>query len=79
MMLWRDCYALGEETNMNFKLKRFMKKLKNSRPYLSKQQYRTIKGQALSGDIDGAEKGLNSLLNRRCVYENYNRNAACSR
>lgn len=57
---------------MNFRLNRFMKKLKNSRPYLSKQQYRTIKGQALSGDIDGAEKGLNSLLNRRCVYENYN-------
>ena len=51
---------------MNFRLNKFMKKLKNSRPYLSKQQYRTIKGQALSGDIDGAEKGLNSLL-RRCV------------
>ena len=56
-----------------------MKKLKNNRPYLTKQQYRTIKGQALSGDIDGAEKGLNSLLSRRCVYEHNNRNAACSR
>lgn len=78
-MLWRDCYVLGEETDMNFRLNQFMKKLKNSRPYLSKQQYRTIKGQALSGDIDGAEKGLNSLLNRRCVYEYNNRNAACSR
>lgn len=63
---------------MNFRLNRFMKKLKNNRPYLSKQQYRTIKGQALSGDIYGAEKGLNSLL-RRCVYEYNNRNAACSR
>ena len=62
---------------MNFRINSFMKKLKNSRPYLSKQQYRTIKGQALSGDIDGAEKGLN--LNRRCVYEHNNRNAACSR
>lgn len=63
---------------MNFRLNQFMKKLKNSRPNLTKQQYRTIKGQALSGDIDGAEKGLNSLL-RRCVYEHNNRNAACSR
>lgn len=63
---------------MNFRLNRFMKKLKNSRPNLTKQQYRTIKGQALSGDIDGAEKGLNSLL-RRCVHEHNNRNAACSR
>ena len=63
---------------MNFRLNRFMKKLKNSRPYLTKQQYRTIKGQALSGDIDGAQKGLISLL-RRCAYEHNNRNAACSR
>ena len=63
---------------MNFKLNSFLKKLKNSRPYLSKQQYRTIKGQALSGDIDGAQKGLNSLL-RSCAYEHNNRNAACSR
>lgn len=47
---------------MNFRINSFMKKLKNSRPYLSKQQYRTIKGQALAGDIDDAQKGLNSLL-----------------
>ena len=58
---------------MNFRLNRFMKKLKNNRPYLSNQQYRTIKGQALSGDIDGAQKGLNSLL-RRCAYEQQNIN-----
>ena len=63
---------------MNFRINRFMKKLKNCRLYLSKQQYRTIKGQALSGDIDGAQKGLNSLLGR-CAYEHNNRNAACSR
>ena len=64
---------------MNFRLNSFMKKLKNCGPYLTKQQYRTIKGQALSGDIDGAQKGLNSLLNRRYAYEYNNRNAACSR
>ena len=63
---------------MNFKLNSLLKKLKNNRPFLSKQQYRTIKGQALSGDVDGAQKGLNSLL-RRCAYEHNNRNAACSR
>ena len=63
---------------MNFRLNRFMIKLKNCRQYLSKQQYLTIKGQALSGDIDGAQKGLNSLL-RRYAYEHNNRNAACSR
>lgn len=58
---------------MNFRLNSFMKKLKNNRPYLSNQQYRTIKGQALSGDVDGAQKGLNSLL-RRCAYEQQNIN-----
>ena len=63
---------------MNFRLNSFMRKLKNSRPYLTTQQYRTIKGQALSGDIDSAQKGLNSLL-RRYAYEHNNRNAACSR
>ena len=63
---------------MNFRLNRFMKKLKNSRPYLTKQQYRTIKAQDLTGDVDGAEKGLNSLV-RRYAYEHNNRNAACSR
>ena len=63
---------------MNFRINSFMRKLKNSRPYLTKQQYRTIKGQALSGDIDGAQKGLNSLL-RRYAYEHNNRIAACSR
>ena len=64
---------------MNFRLNRFMRKLKNCRPYLSNQQYSAIKGQALSGDIDGAEKGLHSLLSRRYAYEHNNRNAACSR
>ena len=63
---------------MNFRINSFMKKLKNNRPFLTKQQYRTIKGQALAGDIDGAQKGLNSLL-RRYAYEHNNRNAACSR
>ena len=63
---------------MNFRINSFMKKLKNNRPYLTKQQYHTLKGQALSGDIDGAQKGLNSLL-RRYAYEHNKRNAACSR
>ena len=63
---------------MNFRLNKFMKKLKNNRPCLTKQQYHTLKGQALSGDIDGAQKGLNSL-SRRYAYEHNNRNAACSR
>lgn len=39
--------------------------LKENKKYLTKQQYRTIKGQLIAGDIEGANKGLNRLL-RKC-------------
>lgn len=41
------------------------KRLKENKKYLTKQQYRTIKGQLIAGDIEGANKGLNRLL-RKC-------------
>lgn len=31
---------------------------------LSKQQLNTLKGQALSGDIDGSKRGLDTICNR---------------
>lgn len=34
---------------------------------ISKQQYKTFKGQVLSGDILGAAKGLNKLMKRKEV------------
>lgn len=46
-------------------LTEFMKKLKVNKKNLSRQQLRTIKGQAFAGDIAGAEKGLYKLLERR--------------
>jgi hypothetical protein len=36
--------------------------LKASRPYLRPQQYRTLRGQILSGDANGARKGLNKIM-----------------
>ncbi|WP_166667347.1 hypothetical protein [Hypnocyclicus thermotrophus] len=44
----------------------FMKTLKNNKSNLTYQQFRTIKGQAFAGDIEGARKGLFKLLERRC-------------
>lgn len=44
----------------------FLKHLKKQRERLTTQQYKTIRGQALAGDIDGANKGLYKLLERRC-------------
>ena len=39
--------------------------LKKCKPYLTKQQYKTIKGQIIAGDTAGAIKGLNKLLRKK--------------
>lgn len=44
---------------------RALKELKQARPYLTPQQYRTIKGQILAGQHLSAVKGLNKLLQKR--------------
>ena len=44
-----------------------MKYLKRARPYLTPQQYRTIKGQILAGQTVQAMKGLDRLLKKRGV------------
>lgn len=51
---------------MRTELTEFMKMLKSNKGNLTHQQYRTIKGRALTGDIEGARKGLSKLLERRC-------------
>ena len=43
----------------------FWRELKNNRPYLTKQQYRTIKGQAVKGNIDAARRGMLRIQHRR--------------
>ena len=40
-------------------------RLKASRPKLSVQQYRTLRGQVLAGDAEGAMRGLEKVLGRR--------------
>ncbi len=41
------------------------KLLKDSREYLTHQQYKTIKGQIIAGDVEGARKGLHRLLRKK--------------
>ena len=41
---------------------RFCRDLRDCRGILTIQQLRTLRGQALSGDIDGARKGLDRAL-----------------
>ena len=44
-------------------IKRFLRQLKDYG--LTRQQIKTLRGQALAGDIDGAIKGLERLLERK--------------
>lgn len=43
-------------------------RLKGCRHRLTPQQYRTLRGQILSGNADGAMKGLEKLLAGRANY-----------
>ena len=43
----------------------FWRELKASRPMLTKQQYRTIKGQAVKGNVMAVRKGLQRIQQRR--------------
>lgn len=43
----------------------FWRELKANRPYMTKQQYRTIKGQAAKGQVMDARKGMKKVMMRR--------------
>ena len=43
----------------------FWRELKQQKNNMTKQQYRTIKGQAVSGKVLDARKGLQKVLKRR--------------
>ena len=43
----------------------FIKELKQYRHILSKQTISTLRGQAISGNVEGAIKGLQTALNKR--------------
>lgn len=44
-------------------------KLNRYKRLLTKQQYKTIKGQIIAGDVIGAEKGLKKLINKKVKNE----------
>lgn len=46
----------------NVAITKTIKLLKNNRYRLAPQQYKTLKGQCLTGDVQGAIKGLNTIL-----------------
>ena len=50
---------------MDKKTREFVRQLKEYRGKMPKQQLKTIRGQALSGDFEGAKIGLKKVLERR--------------
>lgn len=55
-----------ELSNMaNVDTVRFLSELRRYKGALSKQIIKTLRGQALSGDLEGARKGLCTVLRRR--------------
>lgn len=62
-----------------------MMQVKGCRSWLTKQQYKTLRGQVLAGDGDGALKGLRKLLlkqqgkgsNDACICDRSRKCAKC--
>lgn len=48
-----------------YEMQKTLKHIKNNRHKLTPQQWRVLKGQCLSGDIEGAKKGFKKILDRR--------------
>ena len=67
MTLWSDFFVQGKDNVMSKDTIDFFRELKNNRPNLTIQQYRTIKGQAIKGNVMDARKGLHKVLKRRNV------------
>lgn len=40
-------------------------RLRNAMPYLNRQQFKTLRGQIIAGDPEGAMKGLQNILETR--------------
>jgi hypothetical protein len=49
--------------------KKFIKDLESYKCSIPKQTYKTIRGQALAGDLDGAMRGLRKVLERERIMD----------
>lgn len=50
---------------LNLETYQTLKLIKTNYHKLPPQQYRTLKGQCLAGDVEGAEKGLLKILRKK--------------
>ena len=54
---------------MNKTKSSFLRELRKYKDHLTRQQFKTLRGQVLNGDSEGAKKGLKKILNRRMQHE----------
>ncbi len=47
----------------------FLRELRKYKDHLMKQQFKTLRGQIINGDCEGANKVLKKILNRRIQHE----------
>ena len=47
----------------------FFRELRKYKDHLTKQQFKTLRGQVINGDCEGAKKGHKKILNRRIQHE----------
>lgn len=57
------------------KADKFIKKLKRFNNILTKQQLKTLRGQAIKGEVEAAEKGLDTLIKRNSATLKVSSNA----
>ena len=61
----QDRQEIAREAVRYLKAQDFLRMLYKHSQYLTRQQMKTLRGQALNGDIDGAMRGLGTIMNRR--------------
>ena len=63
----------GNRSRVDYALaKTFITVLKYNKRSISEQQFRTLKGAALAGDIEGAYRGLYRILQNKSDIQSYN-------
>lgn len=57
--------AINADASTFIRVHSFLTRLKKCAGRIDRQTQRTLRGQALSGDVEGAEKGLAKLMHGR--------------
>ena len=61
----QDPITIREEAGRYQRAKVILDALRRNQRLLTPQEYKTIRGQALAGDVEGANKGLKRLIGER--------------